>query len=138
MDIRDKVALVTGAGYGIGRGIALRLAAAGASVVVNDVHKEHGRETSSIIAEAGGKAAFVDADVTLDAEIRRAIAFAEETFGGLDILVNNVGTAKGAGIVDTTDAEWLAAFDQTLFPAVRASRLAVPLMRGPRAQTALR
>jgi NAD(P)-dependent dehydrogenase (short-subunit alcohol dehydrogenase family) len=92
MNVRDKVALVTGAGYGIGRGIALRLAAAGASVVVNDVQKEHGRETSSIIAEAGGKAAFVHADVTLDADIRRAIALAEETFGGLDILVNNAGS----------------------------------------------
>ena len=52
-----------------------------------------------------------------------------ETFGGLDILVNNVGLARGAGIVDTTDAEWQEAFDQTLFPAIRASRLAVPHMR---------
>jgi len=92
MDIRDKVALVTGGGYGIGRGIALELAAAGASVVVNDVHNAHGRETASIIGEAGGKAAFVHADVTLDGDIRRAIAFAEETFGGLDILVNNAGS----------------------------------------------
>ena len=50
-------------------------------------------------------------------------------FGGLDILVNNVGLARGGGIVDTPDEEWQAAFDQTLFPAVRASRLAVPHMR---------
>ena len=57
------------------------------------------------------------------------VARTVETFGGLDILVNNVGVAKGAGIVDTSDAEWQASFDQTLFPAVRASRLAVPLMR---------
>ena len=55
-----------------------------------------------------------------------------ETFGGLDILVNNVGLARGAGIVETTDAEWQEAFDQTLFPAIRASRLAVPHMRTPR------
>ena len=52
-----------------------------------------------------------------------------ETFGGLDILVNNVGLARGADIVDTTDAEWQEALDQTLFPAIRASRLAVPHMR---------
>ena len=52
-----------------------------------------------------------------------------EAFGGLDILVNNVGLARGAGIVDTSDAEWQEAFDQTLFPAIRASRLAVPHMR---------
>ena len=92
MDIRDRVALVTGAGYGIGRGIALRLAAAGAHVVVNDVHEEHGGETVGMIESAGGKAAFVHADVTLDGAIQRAITVAEGTFGGLDILVNNAGT----------------------------------------------
>jgi 3-oxoacyl-[acyl-carrier protein] reductase len=52
-----------------------------------------------------------------------------ETFGGLDILVNNMGLARGATIVDTSDAEWQEALDQTLFPAIRASRLAVPHMR---------
>jgi 3-oxoacyl-[acyl-carrier protein] reductase len=52
-----------------------------------------------------------------------------EHFGGLDILVNNVGLARGAGIADTSDVEWTEAFDQTLFPAIRASRLAVPQMR---------
>ena len=52
-----------------------------------------------------------------------------EAFGGLDILVNNVGLARGASITDTSDAEWHEALDQTLFPAVRASRLAVPHMR---------
>ena len=51
------------------------------------------------------------------------------SFGGLDILVNNVGLARGATITDTSDAEWAEAFDQTLFPAIRASRLAVPHMR---------
>ena len=52
-----------------------------------------------------------------------------DTFGGLDILINNVGKAGGAGIADTSDAEWNDALDQTLFPAIRASRLAVPHMR---------
>jgi 3-oxoacyl-[acyl-carrier protein] reductase len=51
-----------------------------------------------------------------------------ETFGGLDILVNNVGLAKGGTIVDTTDGDWQEAFDQTLFPAIRASRMAIPHM----------
>ncbi len=91
MDIPGKVALVTGAGYGIGRGIARQLAVAGAQVVVNDVHAEHGRETASMIESAGGKAAFVHADVTQDDEIQRMVAFAEENFGGLDVLVNNAG-----------------------------------------------
>jgi 3-oxoacyl-[acyl-carrier protein] reductase len=50
-------------------------------------------------------------------------------FGGVDVLVNNIGVARGTDIVNTTDAEWQEAFDQTLFPAVRASRLVVPSMR---------
>src|SRR5207237_9529148 len=78
MDIPGKVALVTGAGYGIGRGIARQLAVAGAHVVVNDVHAEHGRETASMSESAGGKAAFVHADVTRGDEIQRMMACAEE------------------------------------------------------------
>ena len=54
---------------------------------------------------------------------------AVSTFGGLDVLVNNMGLARGAGLLDTSDAEWQEAFDQTLYPAIRASKLAVPLMR---------
>ena len=71
----------------------------------------------------------VAADLSTAAGVEAVVARTVETFGGLDILVNNVGVAKGAGIVDTSDAEWQESFDQTLFPAIRASRLAVPLMR---------
>jgi 3-oxoacyl-[acyl-carrier protein] reductase len=71
----------------------------------------------------------VAADLATAAGVETVIARTVEAFGGLDILVNNIGVAKGAGIVDTSDAEWQASFDQTLFPAVRASRLAVPFMR---------
>ena len=57
------------------------------------------------------------------------VARTVEAFGGLDILVNNVGLARGAGIADTSDADWTEAIEHTLFPAIRASRLAVPHMR---------
>jgi 3-oxoacyl-[acyl-carrier protein] reductase len=74
----------------------------------------------------------VQADVSTVAGVELIIARTLEAFGGLDILVNSVGRAGGGDLVDTSDAEWQAAFDETLFPAIRASRLAVPhlLARG--------
>ena len=69
------------------------------------------------------------ADVSSATDVERIVRQTVETFGQLDILVNNVGLARGSTIVDTLDAEWQEAFDQTLFPAIRMSRLAVPHMR---------
>jgi 3-oxoacyl-[acyl-carrier protein] reductase len=71
----------------------------------------------------------VRADLSTEEGVAAVIARTVETFGGLDVLVNNVGLARGTTIVDTTDGEWHEALDQTLFPAIRASRLAVPHMR---------
>jgi NAD(P)-dependent dehydrogenase (short-subunit alcohol dehydrogenase family) len=95
VEIRDKVALVTGSGSGIGRATALRLAREGAAVVVADIDEESGRETVRQIEATGGRAAFNRADVASEADVRAMIAFAEETFGGLDILVNNAGVVEG-------------------------------------------
>ena len=77
----------------------------------------------------GASAAGVIADVSSEAGVATVIDAAVATFGRLDVLVNNVGLAKGADLESTTDADWQDAFDQTLFPAIRASRLAVPHMR---------
>jgi 3-oxoacyl-[acyl-carrier protein] reductase len=73
--------------------------------------------------------ATVQADVSTRDGVERVIEKAVDAFGGLDVLVNNVGRAGGADLLDTSDAQWQAAFDETLFPAIRASRLAVPHMR---------
>ena len=87
-----KVAVVTGAGGGgCGRAVAVRLASEGAAVVVSEIDEPGGRETVRRIEQAGGQAAFVRADVSSAADMRALIAFAEERFGGLDILVNSAG-----------------------------------------------
>jgi 3-oxoacyl-[acyl-carrier protein] reductase len=89
-------------------------------------------EAVALVGAAAGSADAVigvTADLATEAGIRAVIDRTLETFGGLDILVNNVGLGRGAGLLDTSDAEWQEAFDQTLYPAIRASRLAVPAMR---------
>jgi 3-oxoacyl-[acyl-carrier protein] reductase len=71
----------------------------------------------------------VQADVSTTDGVELVVGRAVETFGGIDVLVNNVGRAGGTDLLGTTDAEWQAAFDETLFPAIRASRLVVPHMK---------
>ena len=71
----------------------------------------------------------VTADVSTSTGIQEVIERTVSTFGGLDVLVNNVGLAQGAGLIETTDGQWQEAFDQTLMPAIRASRLAAPHMK---------
>jgi 3-oxoacyl-[acyl-carrier protein] reductase len=71
----------------------------------------------------------VAADLATDAGVTRVVEAAIAGFGGVDVLVNNVALARGGDLLTTTDAEWQEAFDQTLFPAIRATRLVVPSMR---------
>jgi len=71
----------------------------------------------------------VQADLATDEGVTAVVTRTVEAFGGLDILVNNIGLGRGSTITETSDAEWEEAFDQTLFPAIRASRQAIPHMR---------
>lgn len=91
MDIRHKVALVTGAAVGTGRAISQRLASEGAAVVLTDSNASEGAETLRLIHTLGGRAVFHEADITSDADVQKLVDFAVLTFGGLDILVNNAG-----------------------------------------------
>jgi NAD(P)-dependent dehydrogenase (short-subunit alcohol dehydrogenase family) len=95
MRIDGKAAVVTGAGNGIGRAIARSLAAAGADVVVSDVLTDDGERTVAEIAEAGGQAVFVAADVSDAEQAENLIASAVQRFGRLDILANNAGIGGG-------------------------------------------
>ncbi len=96
MRLRDRVALITGAGQGIGRATALRFAMEGARVAVNDVDQEAAEKTVSLIRQAGGTARFVPADVTKREEVETMINRIVERWGRLDILINNAGITRDA------------------------------------------
>src|SRR5256885_14389758 len=126
LELAGKVALVTGSTRGLGFAIASALVAEGCHVTIC-ARGEAGlaEATAKLRARGGdGRVLAIQADVATDKGVADIVMRTVETFGGLDILINNVGLAKGAGIVETSDAEWKEAFDQTLFPAVRASRMA--------------
>ncbi len=132
LGLRDKVALVTGSSRGLGLASAKSLAAEGCRVVLTARGAEQlarAAEEVAAVATSQGHVQQCAADLATADGIARAVDTAASTFGGVDILVNNMGLARGAGLLDTSDAEWQEAFDQTLYPAIRASKLAVPLMR---------
>ncbi len=149
LHLDGKVAVITGSSRGLGLASARSLAAEGARVCISARGAERLADAVAELravargaaarpraaAEApGGRAADesvigIEADLGTEAGVARVIDGAVEAFGGLDILVNNVGKAGGGGITEATDADWQAALDQTLHPAIRASRLAVPHLR---------
>ncbi len=104
--VRGKVALVTGAGLGLGRAAALLLAREGARVVVSDIKEAEGRAVADEIIDGGGEAIFIRHDVTSEDDWRNAIALTVSRFGGLDILVNNAGVALSANVEQTTLEQW--------------------------------
>jgi NAD(P)-dependent dehydrogenase (short-subunit alcohol dehydrogenase family) len=131
MEVRGSVALVTGAAAGTGRAIARRLGAGGALVVVADVDLQAGQETARSIESQGGRARFVQTDVTSSGDVRRMIAFAERELGRPQILINNAG---GGGHVephfpDADPDRWRAILDLNLGSAMLATQLALGPMR---------
>jgi NAD(P)-dependent dehydrogenase (short-subunit alcohol dehydrogenase family) len=130
MELRDRIALVTGGGgAGTGRTVSVRLAAEGAAVVVADVDVEGGRETVRYVEAAGGRAAFVRADVTVEREVQAMTAFATETFGGLDVLVNSAGGAAEPYFPDALSDHWGRTLDLNLRGPMLAIQHALPAMR---------
>ncbi len=130
MRLKDKVALVTGAGSGFGEGIARLFAREGAAVVVADMNDNGGRRVTGQIEEAGGTAVFVHADVTRPPDVKAMVQAAVGAYGGLDILVNNAGYSHvNQPMVEVSEAD----FDRTYAVNVKAiylaAREAVPLFR---------
>jgi 3-oxoacyl-[acyl-carrier protein] reductase len=106
MQLKDRVAIVTGSGQGIGRATALRLAREGAMVVAADLNADTARQTVQEIKAGGGRAIDLVADVTRYMDANAMVEKAVKTFGSLDILVNNAGFYPSAFIVDIEEAEW--------------------------------
>lgn len=127
MRLLGKSALVTGAAQGIGKAIALRFGAEGASVVLMDVQEERGRGVAETIRAAGGKAVFAHGDVTRARDAECAVQAAVEGFGKLDILVCNAGYIQGDHeLPETTEEEWRANLDGSLTATFLCCRAALP------------
>lgn len=130
MQIRGKVALITGAASGIGRATAERLAHEGAAIVAADVDEAGARATAARIAEAGGSAAALRTDVANPTDIDAMIAAAEARFGGLDILHNNAGVGTGQpGYPAASLAQWQRVLDVNLRAVILGTQLALPALR---------
>ena len=108
MRLRDKVAIITGAGSGMGRTASQMFAAEGAKVVVAEFDTGSGEETARLVADAGGEATFVQADVSVEDDARRLVEAAVSAYGRLDVLYNNAGVMPEAdhSVIDTDVETW--------------------------------
>ncbi|MEV1143014.1 SDR family oxidoreductase [Micromonospora sp. NPDC049799] len=128
MNLTDRVAVVTDSGRGIGQAIAVKLAAHGARVVVNDLDPAPAAETVALIARSGGAAVTVTGSITEPGFAKRAVDAAVD-LGGLDIIVNNAGYTWDAVIQKTTDEQWSAILDVHLTAPFRLLRAAQPVIK---------
>ena len=127
MVLRDKVAIVTGSGGpGCGRAVARRLACEGCAVVVSDIDARGAEETLQLIEADGGRAALKLANVRVESDIEALIAFAEKTFGGLDILVNNASAPFRPG---EPMQHWAEIIEADLIGPMNAVLHSIPAMR---------
>jgi NAD(P)-dependent dehydrogenase (short-subunit alcohol dehydrogenase family) len=126
MQLRDKVAIVTGAGGGgCGRVIARRLARDGCRVVVSDIDVSGAEETVRLIEAEKGRAICVRCDVSREDDLKNVFAAAEETFAGVDIVVNNAGPGHAAGPLE----QWIETIEVTLLSAMRGTLLGIEALR---------
>jgi 3-oxoacyl-[acyl-carrier protein] reductase len=132
LQLEDKIAIITGSSRGLGLATAAALVEELCNVTIcarGESDLAAAADQLQAIHGGVGRVLPVRADVSTAGGAADVVQQTVDRFGGLDILINNVGTARGSDIVNTGDREWQEALDETLFPAIRASRLAVPEMR---------
>ena len=128
MRLKDKVAIVTGSGKGIGKGIALEFAKEGASVVIATIDEAEGKETDQEIRSLGGTSLFVQTDVSSEASIRHMVETAVDAFGQLDVLVNNAGVTIFKPLLEATVEDWDRLMNIDLRGVFLCSKYVAPYM----------
>jgi len=128
MRLQNKIAIITGAGSGIGRGIALAFVKERAKVVVADWSEEGGKETVEQIHKIKGEAIFVKVDVSKAPDIDKMVKTCLEEFGRIDILVNNAGILKFSSLHETPEADWDAVLDINLKSVFLGCKKVIPEM----------
>lgn len=129
--VAGKIAVVTGAGTGIGRAVALRLAAEGAHVIVASRTSSHVDETRELVERASGRTSLgLTFDVRSQGDVDAVVSQVRDEFGRIDILSNNVGIDDPVepSVAETSDAAWMSAFDVNLTGVFRVCRSAIPVL----------
>ena len=121
----NKIAIITGAGRGIGRGIAEKLAAEGATVVVTDIDEQAAQTAAK---ELGGGAVGLRVDVTNKESVAEMVGSVNETFGRIDVLINNAGWDKVGPFVDSEEADWDRVIAINLYGVFNTSKAVLPIM----------
>ncbi|MBI5276485.1 MAG: 3-oxoacyl-ACP reductase FabG [Burkholderiales bacterium] len=126
LQIKDKVAIVTGSARGLGAATARRLAEEGAQVVVTDINAEQARATAAALQADGLRAHCIAGDITQAADVQRLVDGTRATFGGVHILVNNAGFPRDKYLVKMSEEDWTLVMDVMLKGAFLATRAVMP------------
>lgn len=129
MPLKDKTAIITGSGNGIGRAIATRFAKEGASITVAELEEEAGRETAEIIAAAGGNALFHQTDTSNSDSVQAMVAATVAHFGTVNLLVNNAAAFVFGNVEEVTQADWERVFGVNVIGYANTVRHCLPEFR---------